>query len=244
MQNFDIFYLCILAFFFWRGWTKGILRSIIAPACLLFWMIIGIINYDLNENILEASLITLAGTFFSTLIIHAIFFIGKFTVKKENRSYVFGPSRLTGAAINTLWNGLILGALIILITLLPNQFLGLAPIQAAIEKSVTYTELCQRLIDPFPVINNIYLTISVFKDYKTLGQYTQTREYQEVFSHPQVLAITDNNELMKKFYRRDGISLLNDPRIQSLLKNEDLMKKLSTLAQLIYEKEAKAAEKK
>jgi len=244
MQNFDIFFLCLLAFFFWRGWTKGMLRALVSPACLLFWAIIGIINYDLNDNIIQTSLITLTGAFFSVLIIHTIFFIGKFTVKKENRSYVFGPSRVIGAVVNTLWNGSLAGILIILISLLPRPFLGLAPLQAAIKESVTYNKLCLRLIDPFPVANNIYQTVSVLQNYKSLDAYRQTREYQAVFSHPQIQAITQDASLVKKFQSKDGMSQLSDPRIQNLLKNEDLMKKVSALAKLIYENETKAAASK
>ena len=71
-----------------------------------------------------------------------------------------------------------------------------------------------------------------------------SREYQAVFSHPQIQAITQDASLVKKFQSKDGMSQLSDPRIQNLLKNEDLMKKVSALAKLIYENETKAAASK
>jgi hypothetical protein len=234
MNSFDIIYIMLLAFFFFRGWIRGMLHAIIGPACLAFWTVIGIINYDLTENIIKAITITIVGSFLTSAAIHLLLFIGRRSVHKDHRGYVFIGSRLLGGILNVGWNGLLTAFLAITLTLMPLNFLGLKNAQKNIETSATYAKFYTYLISPFPTIRNVLITVSVFKNYSILKRYKDTPEYQAVFSHPKIQQLINNPDLMKKFYSKDSLSLLKDPYIRDLIQDQDLITNISNLGKRIY----------
>jgi len=233
-NTFDAVYLFLLAFFFYRGWSLGIFHALIGPACLAFWSIIGIMNYDLNENLLRSAIITISGGVISAFVINTLFFLGKRSVNRQHRHYVFGLSRVAGAVLNTIWNGLICACAAILLTLMPTDTPGLKSWQENITQSRSYIRFEQRLIRPLPVVRNIRTTISVLTRQDALEAYAQTPEYQAVFKDPQIRALTENPEIMNRFYNNDAMALLADPQVQAILENPDIMQKISALGQRIF----------
>jgi len=239
MNSFDIFYLCCLGFFFFRGALKGILPSLIGPVCLAFWSILGAINYDLTNNIIAALKITLIGTAVSTLLLHVIIFLGKQAVSRKYRGYVFWVSRLCGGTINSVWNGTLLAFLSIFIFLLPNNFLGLGQLQKDFSLSTAYEIFYQRLITPFPTIKRVLLTISVFRNRTLIQKYKNKPEYKSFFSNPKIRYITENQNVLNKIYSNNAISLLEDPKIVNILQDEALMKAITDMGREIYQESLK-----
>lgn len=213
---------------------NGLIRSGVGPACLAFWSVIGILHYDLNSNIISTIMLVISGSFISSAIINILFFIGKRGVQKQHRHYIFWGSRLLGGTLNTLWYGFIVAVITIIISLMPHHFLGLTSTQATIYKSISYEKFYIHLIQPFPAIKNIHMTIVVFKNPRMLEKYKNTPEYQSVFSDPRIKYITQNPEIMKKAYSSDAIFLLKDPLIRKIIQDEDLMKKISVLGQRVF----------
>lgn len=235
---FDIIYFLLLGFFFFRGWKKGFFHSLVGPACLAFWFIIGVMNYDLNDNIIKSVMITIIGSFFSALLIHFLLFLGHRSVQTPHRDYVFIVSRLLGGILNMGWNGLLAAFIAIILSLMPTNFLGLGNAQKAIEKSISYTKFYKHLICPFPGIRNLLITISVFKNHKILEDYKDTYEYKQVFSHPKIQMLVQNLPLMKKFYSQDAFFLLGNADVRSILSDDDLIFKISNLGKRIYDERA------
>lgn len=240
MNTFDIVYISLLAFFFYRGWIKGFLKSCIGPACLAFWVIIGILNYDLNENIISASTITIVGSLVTSFIVHLALFFGTQTVHEQHRNYVFFGSRIIGGILNTAWNGIIIACISMLISLMPSNFLGLTSAQESIQKSISYNKFYNYLINPFPAVKNVHITIAILKNHRLLQKYKGTSEYDAVFSDPKIQYITQNSEIMKKIYSKDAISLLKNPHIYKILQDEFLMIKISNLSKKVFTERTEA----
>lgn len=235
MNEFDIFYLCALIVFFWLGFFKGFLRSLIGPACLAFWSIIGVLNYDLDNNVISAVTITIIGSFTCSLILQFLFFLGKHGVHQQHRHYVFWPSRLLGGVFNAGWNGLLVAIIAITLSLLPNNFLGMEPVQKSIMESLSCQKFYTHVISPFPLIKNIHMTISIFKNQTVLQKYQETPEYQAVFSDPKIDHIMKSPKIMKKLQNKNIISLLIDKEVQAVLKDNYLMMKVSELTKRVYQ---------
>ena len=68
----DLVVLLLLLFYAYRGWRKGILRSLIGPVSLIICGLIGIIHYDLNKNMITSLSIAIGGTFVLTIILSII----------------------------------------------------------------------------------------------------------------------------------------------------------------------------
>lgn len=238
MNEFDIFYIILLAFFFWRGAANGFVRAAVGPACLAFWSVIGILHYDLNDNIISAIMLVIIGSFISSFIISILFYIGKRSVQEQHRNYIFWGSRLLGGTLNTLWHGFIVAVITIVISLMPHNFLGLTSVQAKIYKSISYGKFYVYLIQPFPAVKDIHLTLAIFKNPRMLEKYKNTAEYQSVFSDPRIKYITQNPEIIKKIRSKDALFLLKDPRIRKILQDKDLMKKVSVLGQRVFSERA------
>lgn len=234
LNEFDLLYITLLTFFFWNGSRNGLIKASIGPACLAFWSVIGILSYDLNGNTISAVLLVITGSFVTSFILSIIFFIGKKSVREQHRNYVFWGSRLVGGSLSTLWNGFIIAVITIVISLMPNNFLGLSSAQAKIYKSISYRKFYTYLIQPLPAIKNTHMTIAVFKNHRLLEKYKDTPEYQSVFSDPRIKYITENPEIMKKMYSKNALTLLKDPTLRKILQDEDLMKKISTFGQMIF----------
>lgn len=238
MNVFDIFYICILFLSFWLGFIKGFFRSIIGPACLAFWSIIGILNYDLDNNIISAVSVTMIGSFICTASLQLLFFLGKLDVQQQHRNYVIWPSRILGGIFNLGWNGILVASIAIVLSLMPENFLGMRAVQKSISESLSYKKFYTYIITPFPVIENMHLTFSLFQDRALLQKYKETPEYQAVFSDPKIIRIIKDPNMMKKIQSHDGFFLLNDPALKDVLKDGFLMMKISELTKYIYHNEA------
>jgi len=234
MNGFDTFYIFALFLFFGVGLVKGLLRSLIGPICLVFWSIIGVLNFDLGNNIVSAVGIALAGSFISSVFLQFLFFLGKRSIQKQHRYYVFWLSRLLGGIVNAGWNGLLIAFLAVFLSLMPENFMGLASVQTNIAESRSYKKFYDYLISPLPLIKHVKVTISLFQDRALLQQYRSTKEYQTVFSDPKVKFLLQDPDIMEKMHSEDAVFLLGHPRVQELLKDEALMTNISALARIIY----------
>ncbi|MEW5894619.1 MAG: hypothetical protein AB1650_02505 [Candidatus Omnitrophota bacterium] len=239
MNNFDFIFIALLFFFLYRGFTKGFLRSMVGPVCLAFWSIIGIMHYDLGDNIISSVMVTIFGSVISTTVILFIFLLGRTQVHKQHRHYVFLGSRLLGAAANLFWNGLLVAVLATLLSLTPRSFLGLEQTQQQIQQSRSYILFYRYLINPFPLVKDIQMTMAVLSDYNQLDRFKDSPQYQNVFSDPKIQNVINNPSIMDKIYSKDAITLLQTPQIQALLKDEKLMMKVSELGRLVYREQTR-----
>ena len=234
MNTFDIVFIVLLFFFFFRGFLKGFFYTLIGPLCLVFWSIIGIILYDADNNIIASLSMVIFGTIIGTSVVLVTLALWKRQVHEQHRNYVFWGSRILGAVSNTAWNGTLTAALAVLLMLMPLNFLGMEKIQQQIQTSQSYVFFYSYLISPFPVVKNIQVAMSVIKDYRRLEQYRDTAEYKAVFSDPKIQYVVNNTEMMKKIQSKDAMAVIQSPQIQQILKDEHLMMRVAELGKKIY----------
>lgn len=234
LNTFDYIYLSLLAFFFYRGWSRGFFHALIGPTCLAFWSIIGIMNYDLNENLVQSAMITIGGGMIFALGINLLLFWGRQSLYRKHRHYVFLLSRIAGALFNTVWNGLIFAYAAVLLTLMPTGTSGLSAWQNSITQSLSYVRFEERLIRPLPFVGNILTTISVLTRQEALTAYADTPEYQAVFTDPKICALTQDPEIMERFHSNDAAALLSDPQVRRVLDDPLVMQKITALGQRIF----------
>lgn len=234
MNTFDIVLIIIFGIAFFIGLNRGLLRSAMGPCALSLWAIIGIVNYDLNGNVIKSIFIIVAGTLITTLAIGILFYLGKKNIQDRHRYYVFIGSRIAGAILNLLWYGFFVTIIASIIMLLPNNSFGLQSMQSSIARSASYPKIYTYFVRSFPIIEKAFLAIAVFKNPEKCERYKETHQYQALFSDPRIKYITENPDILSKFYSKDAFSLLQDPHIREILQDDAVMLKVSKLAEIIF----------
>lgn len=243
LNTIDIIAIVVLLFGLWDGWRMGIMRSILTPFCLIFCSIIGIINFDLNENIARALFIAIGGGFILSLIIRLILIFLRSKIDKNFRNYVFWVSRLLGAAASTVWKGTLFGIGILLITLLPSGYIaGIENLQKNILISQTFDYTQNRVLPRFPIAHNIYMTLSVFKDPARIKILSHYPEFSKFFESQKVKSILEDEGLRFFLESRHYELVITYPKVRELMNDDDLMAKLGQLSRKLYEERIKAGE--
>src|SRR3989338_4323676 len=97
----DFIILCLLLIFFWAGWLKGLLRSLIGPISLGLSLTAGLIYYWITQKFFYAVLITLFGPIALNIIFSIILKIwNKATSDKSSPRLA---SRILGGLFSLLW---------------------------------------------------------------------------------------------------------------------------------------------
>ena len=241
----DIVAVILLLIFFWQGWRLGFVRSVIGPLAFGFSCIIAIFNYDLNSNIVHATLIVIFGTLLLSTLGNLFLYFLRRGVDPERRNYVFFGSRVLGSVISLCWNSVVAAVVILIITLLPAQLHPqLANVQSDIARSKTFDYINTNFLYRFPEVHNVYLTIYVFKDPARSQRLSELPEFKQFFANPSVQAITTSDEIRIDLNQGQIAKVLMHPAVTAILRDEGVMKILTRLSRKIYEEVRKEQEEK
>ena len=163
LNTTDVCMLVVIIISFSLGWKNGLLRSLIGPISFVIFSIIGIIYFDLTQNLPMALIITSAGSIGLSFIVTIALIFGRSTVKKNLRKYVFIGSRILGSIASVLWKGILALIIFFVIALLPSNDSKLSEIQADISQSETFRLANQYIISQAPPVRNIFLVLAVFQ---------------------------------------------------------------------------------
>lgn len=231
----DFFILILIVLYLGHGWHVGLFRSLITPLSVLVCSVIGILNYDLDENIVTALLIVLIGTLILSTVLRALVFIGRRSVQQEYRSYVFWGSRLAGSLASVLWKGAVTVVILLIILVLPGDTSDLRDLQNNILQSKTYAYINTYVLDQAPVIKNVFMTLSVFKDPLRSKQLSEIKEFDQFFSSPKVQNLIHDKDLEEEIKGRDIHRIISNPQLKAVLQDERLMQTLTRISRRLYE---------
>lgn len=237
MAIFDIIFLVALGIFFLLGWHLGLLRNLIGPFAFGLCLLFGVINYDLNSNLLHSIAIVVIGTISISLTVNLIIFISRRTVQKKYRSYVFWGSRLLGGCLSAAWLGAMAAGVVLLIMTLPNNAFQLKNVQAVIEESQTYSYIQVYVISRFPVLRNTFTTLSVFSHPESFTMVNDSQEYKEFFNNTHVQDILSDPDIANDIRTNNIKNLITNKKIQALLKDPKSLKIIEQLSKEIYRRQ-------
>ncbi len=239
MATFDIIFLSILGIFFLLGWHLGLLRNLIEPFSFGLCLIFAIINYDLNSNLLHSITIAVIGTIILSFTIHLIIVLGRKTVSKKYRSYVFWGSRLAGGVLSVIWRGALAAGLVLLIMTLPNNAFQIKSTQASIQNSETYAHIQTYVLPRFPILENTILTLSVFSHPEQFTKVDDSLEYADFFNNEHVQDILSDPDIADDIRSNNIRNLIANEKIQTLLKDQKSLKMIEQLSKEIYRRQEK-----
>lgn len=239
MTTTDSVVLFLLIAFYFSGWKNGLLRSLIGPFSFGVCAIVGLIHYDLSHNIAKSLVITFLGTAILSIAANIIFLIIRSSVDKKYRDSAFVGSRLSGGLLSLLWKGALLAILILLSTFVPPFLPQIDKAQKDIKKSASFILLTQHVIGRVPLANNILETLAVFRDPQRIKRLSSSPEYLEFFNDQKIQDLTSDPAILDQINQKDFADLLSNPKVVNLLRDDELMAKLSRLSKKIYQERLK-----
>ncbi len=230
----DLIVLLLLIFFVYRGWRRGLLRSLIGPAALVICWVIAMIHYDLNKNIFTALSIAIGGTFILTIAAHIVLSLMRLTVDKEYRDYVFWRSRLLGGLLNLVWKGAMIGLILLALALVPPGPFGLQKMHNDITGSFFYAQ-AQRIVSAIKPAKDTVDTLEMINDSHYLDKLSETKEYEALMNDKQIRDLRQDPEIAEMMDKKDIAGLMSNPKIIKLMQDEEFVKKLNELSRKAYE---------
>jgi len=216
------------------GWHRGVLRAAIGPLCFTISCIAGIISFDLSGNIIKACTLTAVGTVVLTVVGTILMLLGRATVEKQYRGYVFWPSRVLGSILTLLWQGLITAAIILLLTLFPTGKGTFKIVQDDIIRSYAYRWVNLNIVEKNTTLRNLITSFSIFKNPREILRYSSTEEFGDFFFDPKIVSLYSDPKFLYNLNTGNYAQFMTDPDIKAIIHDDELMRKFTKLTKRIY----------
>ena len=196
------------------------------------------IYYSQNHNIIIAFAISIIAPFILNVLLSLTLTVwGKITKSDKPLSTA---SRAWGAALRALWGGINLLMIIVLITLIPSNASWVENIRQNIFSSVTYSLIDQWTKHLVPQKSIDIRAISqVMKDPHRMQDLQSSPEYKAVWEDPAIQTLLTDEGTMKDIQDKNFARLMSNPKMQALMKDPALVKKILGMNAKIMEQKAR-----
>ena len=222
LTGVDFFIITILLIFFWAGWLKGFLRSVIGPLSLLLSLGISAIYYIFTHKFFYAVLISLSGPVILSILFSIILKV--WNKKVDDKKSLHIASRICGALLSLTWYGGIFILSLILLAMIPLHIPGMYKIQNLIKSSQAYT-LSNRWFGPQTQMFDIQTMIITLKNPATQAQIQSSAAYQILTNDYNFQNLLSDEQLLKELEGQNTFHLLSNEKVQAILNNKDSLEK-------------------
>ncbi len=221
----DYIALFILSYFFYRGWRKGFLRTILGPIALLACCIAAFLYYQESQNIAISFLICIIGPFALTILVSVLL---KLWNKTVNDKITYSPlSRFSGGTFSLLWGGGYVVMFLLFIAFIPLKFEWFTKIQNDVTESKSYALVSQWTDNKIPATALDIGEISqAFKDPEKLKDLESTSEFKDLIEDERFKEIFTDEEIAEYIQTKNFSQLLTNPKIHALLQDKEVIDKI------------------
>jgi hypothetical protein len=221
-------------FYFWRGWCKGFLRTIIGPGAFIISLLAGILYFDLTQNIPKTLGVILIGTLALSIILKIIFFFGRQSLDKKDRKYIFIGSRLLGGTINLGCKGaLTMGSLFLFLNI-PSHLFDIEKYQEPIRKSQAYALFAQRVLPRIPQAVHLTGMMDRVTNPSRVHELADYREYREFMADEKVQDLLTDTEVQQMIKENNMKDLMIHPKFLQIMQDDKLMKQMTKFGKHLY----------
>lgn len=221
----DSVVLALTLYFLYRGWSRGLLRTLIGPIALILGCVMAVIYYAQNHNIIMAFVISIVAPMILNLLFSLALTVWQKTVNADNP--VSPVSRAWGAGLCVLWGGTNLLLIIVLITLVPSNAPWIENVRQDIFNSRAYSIVDQWTKHLIPGKSiDIRAVSQILKDPDQMQNLQSSEEYKAVWEDKTIRALLADEEIMRDIQDKNFAKLLTNPKMQALMKDPGLVKKI------------------
>src|SRR3989338_529924 len=227
----------LLLYFLYRGWAKGFLRTLIGPISLIAACIAGAVYYSSTHNIMAGILIGVLGPILLNILFSISINIWHQTVN-VNRPLSY-TSRLLGSGFSLIWGILHLALIIILLFMIPLDFPWLRHLREQFLSSRSYAVIQQQTKTFLPVKSlNAPQLLEMLRDPAHLEKVHSLEEYKTLMEEKVVMEILSDEDILRYIEDKNFSQLMTHPKVQYLLENPEVLKKVFDLNVKIIEQSA------
>lgn len=230
----DSVVLALTLYFLYRGWSQGLLRTLVGPIALLAGCISAAIYYFQNHNIIMAFVISIV----APMILNILFSIA-LTIwnKTVNADKTISPvSRAWGAGLCALWGNINILLIIVLIAMIPSNASWIEHVRQDIFNSRTYSLVDQWIKHLVPKKSIDIRSVSqVLNDPNRMQSLQSSEEYQAVWEDKAIRELLADEEVMRDIRDKNFAGLIANPKMQAMMKDAKLVQKILDLNVKIME---------
>lgn len=230
----DSIVLALTLYFLYRGWSQGLLRTLVGPIALLLGCLMAVIHYSQNHNIIMAFGISIVAPMVLNLLLPFALTVWQKTVNADQ--LVSPASRAWGAGLCALWGNINILLIIVLVALIPSNASWIENVRQDIFNSRTYSLVDQwtRHLVPKKSID-IRAVSQVLKDPDQIQRLQSSAEYKAVWDDKTIQTLLADEDLMRDIQDKNFAKLMTNPKMQALMKDPKLVQKILDMSVKIME---------
>lgn len=221
----DSVVLALTLYFLYRGWSRGLLRTLVGPIALIAGCLGAFIYYTQTHNIIVAFIISIV----APLILNISFSLALAVWHKmtKTESPVSPASRVWGAGLCALWGGINILLIIVLIALIPINTFWSERIRRDIFNSVTYSlvDRWTKHLVPQKSID-IRAVSQILKNPDRMQRLQSSTEYKAVWEDKTLQELLADEEIMRDIQDKNFAKVLANPKMQAMMKDPGLVRKI------------------
>jgi len=231
-NKLDIFVLIFVALFFFNGWHVGFFRAILGPISLTLAIIISMVYYAKEGNLLMAIVISVFGPFVIHIGLTILCRILNLTKGKDKE---LSPlSRILGGLFSSSWMGTMLLLIILMIAMVPAPFDWIKKAQNTIYDSTSYHLISKVIGRDLPKEQLSLETLSeIVKNPDAQKQLQETEEFQSIMDNEKVQNILEDNNILEMIQNKDFRGLMESEKIRDLTQDKNLMENMMNFQKVI-----------
>ena len=221
----DSVVLALTLYFLYRGWSRGLLRTLVGPIALIVGCLGAFIYYAQTHNIIVAFIISIVAPLILNIFFSVALAVWRKMTKTENP--ISPASRALGAGLCALWGGINILLIIVLIALIPLNTFWIERIRQDIFNSVTYSLIDQWTKHLVPEKSIDIRSVSqVLKDPEQMQNLQSSAEYKAVWEDQTLQKLLADEEIMRDIQDKNFAKLLANPKMQAMMKDPAMVKKI------------------
>lgn len=230
--NTDTILLICALYFFFRGWQKGLLRSILGPISLVIGAIASYFYYAKTNNILLALIIGILGPFLLDIGLSLLLRLKR--TAEDKRPPLFSAGRVMGGIFSLLWRGTLVMLTLVLIVLAPIKIAAYQNMQKNITSSWSYQFINQWLDHKLPLEPSSFKKLTtIMEKPESFQELQKSDSFQSLTENPHFIALIKDPSIRQDFEERNIANLLANPHMQELLKDPKILHKIMDINKLL-----------
>ena len=234
----DSVVLALTLYFLYRGWSRGLLRTLAGPVALIAGCLGAFIYYAQTHNIIVAFIISIVAPLILNIFFSVALAVWRKMTKTENP--ISPASRALGAGLCVLWGGINILLIIVLIAVIPLNTFWIERTRRDIFNSVTYSLIAKHLVPGKSI--DIRSVSQALQDPEQMRNLQSSAEYQAVWEDKTLQKLMADEEIMRDIRDKNFAKLLANPKMQAMMKDPALVKKILDMNIKIMEQNTRPAD--
>lgn len=237
MNSVDYIFLGIAVFYFWRGWAKGLLRSLLEPAAFILCVVYAYFYYQRTQNFMISAGIGILGPIVLNLFFMLLFAVLNKALKQDDKKEhpLQMMNRFFGGLFSLSWVVFFMGLTVVLFTMIPVRISVLEGLRKSVMASKSMEGIKFLAGDRFSFLQKETQPVDLANGQNYADALQKTPEYKELIKDDRVKAVFTDPETMERIQNKDFVGLFNDPKIQQLMQDPELIQKFFKLNQVLLE---------